>query len=294
MEQTRAADTIRALRDIFSRFGLPFTMVTDNGPQFSSYEFKLFTDSNGIKHIYSPTYSPKSNGCAERLVGTWKRSMKKTFETCKDLDLNNAKFLINYRNTPNTVTGIAPAVRLFNRTLRSRLHQLRPSDRQIREGLHAEREEKVIEGRRSERKFEESEPVWAQINDDKVWHPATITKEYPNSPMYDLSYKNRIIKKHADHLKKRIVPVMTKQPITEDEKQVLRYRYADGVNQDELRTADKQPQETPMVVVRTPEKAPDSTQKPDRTPDSANKPVDVPLRRSERLRNKESNFKKFY
>jgi len=129
--------------------------------------------------------------------------MKKTFETCKDLDLNNAQFLMNYRNTPNTVTGIAPAVRLLNRTLRSRLHQLRPSDRQIKEGLHTEREEKVMEGQRSERKFEESEPVWAQINNDKVWHPVTVTKEYPNSPMYDVSYKNRVIKKHADHLKKK-------------------------------------------------------------------------------------------
>lgn len=290
MEQTKAPDTIRVLRDIFSRFGLPFTMVTDNGPQFTSYEFRLFVDSNGIKHICSPTYSPKSNGCVERLVGTWKRSMKKTFETCKDLDLNNAQFLMNYRNTPNTVTGIAPAVRLLNRTLRSRLHQLRPSDRQIKEGLHTEREEKVMEGQRSERKFEESEPVWAQINNDKVWHPVTVTKEYPNSPMYDVSYKNRIIKKHADHLKKRIVPVMTKQPVIEEEKQILRHRYADVMNKDELRTADKQPQETPTVVLRTPERAPDNTQKPDRTPDNANKPVDVPLRRSERLRNKESNF----
>ncbi|KAL5258276.1 hypothetical protein ACHWQZ_G013053 [Mnemiopsis leidyi] len=62
------------------------------------------------------------------------------------------------------------------------------------------------------------------------------------------------------------------------------------MNKDELRTADKQPQKTPMVVVQTPERAPDNTQKPDRTPDNASKPVDVPLRRSERLRNKESNF----
>ena len=163
--------------------------MSDNGPQFISDEFKLFVQNNGIKHISSPTYSPKSNGSCERLVDSWKRSMKKSYETCKDLDLNNAKFLINYRNTPNSVTGIAPSVRLFNRTLRCRLHQLRPSDRQAMEDMHPERDEKILRSSPSERKFKTSEPVWVQISDDKIWHPATICKEYANSPLYDVSVK---------------------------------------------------------------------------------------------------------
>ena len=200
--------------------------MSDNGPQFISDEFKLFVQNNGIKHISSPTYSPKSNGSCERLVDSWKRSMKKSYETCKDLDLNNAKFLINYRNTPNSVTGIAPSVRLFNRTLRCRLHQLRPSDRQAMEDMHPERDEKILKLLPSERKFETSEPVWVQISDDKIWHPATICKEYTNSPLYDVSVKGRVIKKHVDRLKHRVVPVIEKQTISDELKQSLRERFA--------------------------------------------------------------------
>ena len=62
------------------------------------------------------------------------------------------------------------------------------------EGLHTEREEKILEGKQSEKKFEKAEPVWVQINDNKVWYPATISKEYPNAPLYDVSYKNRVVK----------------------------------------------------------------------------------------------------
>ena len=303
MDQIKTADTIRVLRDIFSRFGLPFTLVSDNGPQYTSYEFKLFAQNNGIKHIYSPTYSPKSNGCVERLVGTWKSSMKKTYETCKDLDLNNAKFLINYRNTPNTVTGIAPAVRLFNRTLRSRLHQLRPSDRQIMEGLHTEREEKILEGKPSEKKFEKAEPVWVQINDNKVWYPATISKEYPNAPLYDISYKNRVMKKHVDHIKKRIVPVINleKQPINDEEKQILRDRNLDVEKEKKLDnyllrkglgTTDRTSHEAPTELGQTDNFSPENIEGSTTNPDSVSNPVNVPLRRSERVRNRESNFKK--
>ena len=93
MDRTKSTDTIRVLRDFFCHFGLPFTLVSDDGPQFISDDFKLCVQNNGLNfkaHIRSPTYSPKSNGSCERLVDGWKRSMKKSYETCKDLDLNNA------------------------------------------------------------------------------------------------------------------------------------------------------------------------------------------------------------
>ena len=307
MDRTKTTDTIRVLREIFSRFGLPFTLVSDNGPQFISDDFKLFVQNNGLKHISSPTYSPKSNGCVERLVGTWKRSMKKNHETCKDLDLNNAKFLINYRNTPNSVTGIAPAVRLFNRTLRCRLHQLRPSDRQMMEDMHTERDENLLKGK-SERKFEKSEPVWLQINNDKIWHPATISKEYPNSPLYDVSYKNRIVKKHSDHLKRRIVPVidLEKQALSDEQKQILRERRTDADKEQKL---DSYLQRKGLVAAENPSQGVLSQAEPNSSPMSSSTerspeqpataatsstPVNIPVRRSERLRNKECDFSKFY
>ena len=84
---------------------------------------------NNIRHIPSPTYHAKSNGLAERLVGTFKSAMKKMAEESKDLEKNLNNFLLGYRNTPHSVTGVAPAVMMYNRTLRSRLHQLSPVDK---------------------------------------------------------------------------------------------------------------------------------------------------------------------
>ncbi|KAG8177662.1 hypothetical protein JTE90_012442 [Oedothorax gibbosus] len=50
MKSTTTFKTIESLRDCFARFGLPVTLVSDNGPQFTSHEFKTFMNSNGIKH----------------------------------------------------------------------------------------------------------------------------------------------------------------------------------------------------------------------------------------------------
>ena len=51
MKETTAAKTINVLRTVFSTFGLPEHLVTDNGPQFVSEDFAMFCRLNGIKHI---------------------------------------------------------------------------------------------------------------------------------------------------------------------------------------------------------------------------------------------------
>ena len=50
MSQATAANTVEALRHVFSYFGLPEYFVTDNGTQFTSAEFKKFLEGNDIQH----------------------------------------------------------------------------------------------------------------------------------------------------------------------------------------------------------------------------------------------------
>ena len=75
MTSTTATATINALRDIFSRYGLPEIMVSDNGPQFIASEFQQFYRNNGIMHRTSAAYKPSTNGQAERVVQILKSAM---------------------------------------------------------------------------------------------------------------------------------------------------------------------------------------------------------------------------
>ena len=117
--------TIQQLRALFAQFGLPQTIVTDNGPCFSSEEFALFLKNNGILHLKSAPYHPSTNGLAERAVQTFKQGMKKF--TDGDLRDRISRFLAHYRTTPHTTTGVCPAELLLGRRPRTRLDLLRPS-----------------------------------------------------------------------------------------------------------------------------------------------------------------------
>ena len=105
------ATTIAYLRQTFARFGMPTTIVSDNGPSFSSKEFEEFVLSNGISHVTTAPYHPQSNGLAEKMVQTFKNSLKKQEDG--SLDVKMARFLISYRSTPHSSTGKTPAELLF-------------------------------------------------------------------------------------------------------------------------------------------------------------------------------------
>ena len=76
MPSTTSQTTIEILRILFSHYGVPEKVVSDNGPQFTSDEFAQFMQGNEIKHILCAPYHPASNGLAERFVQTFKRAMK--------------------------------------------------------------------------------------------------------------------------------------------------------------------------------------------------------------------------
>ena len=65
---TTSPDVIMHLRSIFARHGIPETVVSDNGPQYASYEFARFASEEGFIHITSSPCYPQSNGKAERPV----------------------------------------------------------------------------------------------------------------------------------------------------------------------------------------------------------------------------------
>ena len=122
--------TVKASETIYSKFGYPETIVSDNGTQFTSAEFAQMCSNYGIKHIRTAPYHPQSNGQAERFVDTLKRGLRKLKgeEGCPEDQLQ--KFLFNYRATPNSVLdGKAPCEVFLGRKLRTRLSLLIPSEK---------------------------------------------------------------------------------------------------------------------------------------------------------------------
>ena len=116
-----------------SRFGVPKTIVSNNGTQFTSKEFEEFCKALSIEHLATAIYHPRSNGLAERFVDTFKRALKKNQGMDTD-EKSLENFLSVYRITPNpnTNAGLSPAELMFARKIRS----VSTSSLQLNKGSH--------------------------------------------------------------------------------------------------------------------------------------------------------------
>lgn len=116
---------IANLRALFSRFGLPVTCVTDNGPTFTSADFQMFLSENGIKHITSSPYNPQSNGQAGNAVKYVKHKLRSLFREHKNVQIALSRMLFDYRNAVHATTSETPAKLMLGRNLRTRFDLLR-------------------------------------------------------------------------------------------------------------------------------------------------------------------------
>lgn len=125
LKSTTSAKIIDSLKPIFSRFGVPYTLKTDNGPQFVSDEFEAYLAENGIEHRKAPPLWPQANGEVERQNRTLLKVIRIAQIDGKDWRQELQTFLIAYRSTPQMTTGVTPYYLLFGREMRTKLPDLR-------------------------------------------------------------------------------------------------------------------------------------------------------------------------
>ncbi|CAH8568515.1 unnamed protein product [Dicrocoelium dendriticum] len=121
-DKPNSAFTVRALRKVFSREGVPLAVVSDNGSHFSASEVTNWLQSLGCRHLFTAPRHPCSNGLAENFFATLKRSITSYVPTSFDeLDRCVDNFLLQYRNCVHSSTGDTPAKLCKSRPLRSNM-----------------------------------------------------------------------------------------------------------------------------------------------------------------------------
>lgn len=112
---TTASNVIKALKDMFARFGIPSVLVSDNGPQYDCAEMREFAKQYGFHHVTTSPYYPQANGQAERAVRTAKQLLGNASDPYKAL--------MSYRATPLPSYGLSPAELLMGRQIRTDVPQ---------------------------------------------------------------------------------------------------------------------------------------------------------------------------
>ena len=110
LTRTTAEEVVKHTKSIFARHGIPETVISDNGPQYTSETYSNFAKTYHFRHITSSPYYPRANGEAERAVGTIKRLLQKSEDPYLAL--------LAYRTTP-LQNGYTPSELLMSRQLRT-------------------------------------------------------------------------------------------------------------------------------------------------------------------------------
>lgn len=186
--------TVEALRAMFARFGLPRTLVTDNGPQFTGFHFRNFLAQNQVKHLTTAPYHPQSNGLAERAVRTLKEGLKKNYEI--PLQTRISRLLFRYRRTP-VKEGKSPAELLLGYQIRTKLDCIMPTTEAVKAKPCNEREQRWQAGQR----------VWTRtFQPRKKWIPG-IVRDQQGKRMVTVDTTQGTERRHFDQVRRRDVSV---------------------------------------------------------------------------------------
>jgi hypothetical protein len=71
-----SSTAIKFIKEIIFKFGVPHSIITNNGANFDSNEFREFCYSQGTQVDYASVAHPQSNGQAERANGLILQGLK--------------------------------------------------------------------------------------------------------------------------------------------------------------------------------------------------------------------------
>ena len=110
LENIRDVDAKRFVwKNIVIRFGIPHTLISDNGFQFDSKAFRRYCCNLGITNRYSTSAYPRGNGQAEAVNKVLVSGFKKRLDDAKGKWVEELPYVLwTYRTTPHRSTREIP------------------------------------------------------------------------------------------------------------------------------------------------------------------------------------------
>ena len=116
------------MKEVFSVHGYPEKLTSDNGPHFTSKQFDSYLKECNIVHHLTTPYWPQANGLIERYNRTFLKAIRSVMVEKGNWKEGLTLFLMAYRSTPHTTTGLTPSFALNKREMRTKLPVLEEKD----------------------------------------------------------------------------------------------------------------------------------------------------------------------
>ena len=172
VNSTSARAVIPKLDKMFSTFGIPAIVKSDNGPPVNGEEFTIFSKYLGFKHRKITPHWSQANGLVERFMQPLMKCIRCAHIENRSWKQELYNFLRNYQATPQTSTKVSPAFVMFKRNIKTTLPEV--VEKELMESLE-ERNEKVNQ-KMKERYDMKCKPCNMKIG-DKVFSEKTKKKE---------------------------------------------------------------------------------------------------------------------
>jgi len=168
LKEMKTEQVIRCLKDIFTQFGFPDSILSDRGTQFESHEFVSFLKQFGVKKLTTHAFHPQGNGICERFNSTFKKLLK-SYLTELDKSFSEWMIAINhslltYRLSHHSATQHRPVDLILNFNARGFLPTQPRSTISKKSAIendlrYKEKNKAVTDKRAKERFFEKGEEV---------------------------------------------------------------------------------------------------------------------------------------
>ena len=182
------------MQSIFSEYGWPNTLVTDNKPCYASKEFQLPMQSMSVNHLTSSPHYPQSNGLAEKFVGI----IKNLFHKAKEEGQSLYTALMVYRNTPLNGTLQSLMQILQGRQARTDLPLSHAAKLQmgINHAPQPTAEILCVKNRSLSTPTHDipnGQNVMYRESNDKQWYPATVIQQLPEKRSYLIKTNDNVV-----------------------------------------------------------------------------------------------------